>query len=492
MAKLHRRFFLLIGAASAFTNCPRPPLVPRPLAAAGKHARPRRPVTRACFQTKLENGGYSDAHLDDILSRLREHPSTIPALTQAQLRSLFDAVERATAESDENTVNKRALAETSQAGVEPSADRARTQMTALYRSLREGGRLRAFGAVGRPPPAPAAAATTFEGPIYPAAGSKIITPDLLGRITRANGLEIDMINLTPRPSNVLLYGGAFLAVVEGIVSLATDVNFNFLVSCTLLLAVIDQLLVSGAFSDTALRLLQPGTTARIARHEAGHFLAAYLLGCPVEGVVLSTWEALRDSRFGGRASAVSAGTSYFDLDLNEQIAGRRPLTRESIDRYSIIVMAGIAAEAMQFGRADGGAGDEDALVRFLRSLNPRSANAVSEWTPELIRNQARWGATQAVLLLKEYRPCYDALVEALDRNGNLGQCIAAIEEAATREGLGWLGKPLGRVLEEGEFGRWVQTDDYEDFATSDDLAGTSAHINGSNGDIQQSNGLENR
>lgn len=301
-----------------------------------------------------------------------------------------------------------------------------------------------------------------------------------------------MINLTPRPSNVLLYGGAFLAVVEGIVSLATDVNFNFLVSCTLLLAVIDQLLVSGAFSDTALRLLQPGTTARIARHEAGHFLAAYLLGCPVEGVVLSTWEALRDSRFGGRASAVSAGTSYFDLDLNEQIAGRRPLTRESIDRYSIIVMAGIAAEAMQFGRADGGAGDEDALVRFLRSLNPRSANAVSEWTPELIRNQARWGATQAVLLLKEYRPCYDALVEALDRNGNLGQCIAAIEEAATREGLGWLGKPLGRVLEEGEFGRWVQTDDYEDFATSDDLAGTSAHINGSNGDIQQSNGLENR
>ena len=179
MAKLHRRFFLLIGAASAFTNCPRPPLVPRPLAAAGKHARPRRPFTRACVQTKLENGEYSDAHLDDILSRLREHPSTIPALTQAQLRSLFDAVERATAESDENTVNKRALAETSQAGVEPSADRARTQMTALYRSLREGGRLRAFGAVGRPPPAPAAAATTFGGPIYPAAGSKIILPELL-------------------------------------------------------------------------------------------------------------------------------------------------------------------------------------------------------------------------------------------------------------------------------------------------------------------------
>lgn len=455
------------------------------MAVAGKRARPKRPFT-VCSQTKLENGESSEdavlgqalasKNLDGIISRLRDNPSSIPSLTQSQIRSIFDSVERATAESDENTVNKRALV----------SDDARAQMTALYKLLREGGRLRAFGAVGRGPPASAVAAT-FGGPIYPAAGSKIITPDLLGRITRANGLEIDMVNLTPRQTNVLLYGGAFLALLEGVVSLATDVDFNFLVACTLLLAVMDQLLVSGAFSDTVQRLLQPGTTARIARHEAGHFLAAYLLGCPVEGVVLSTWEALRDGRFGGRASAVSAGTSYFDLDLSEQIEGRRPLTRESIDRYSVIVMAGIAAEAMEYGRADGGAGDEDALVRFLRSLNPRSGNAVAAWTPELIRNQARWGATQAVLLLKEYRPCYDALVGALDRGGNLGQCIAAIEEAATKEGLGWLRKPLGRVLEEGEYGRWVPTDDNGDFAPSDDSAGKNAHTNGSDGNTQRSN-----
>jgi hypothetical protein len=116
---------------------------------------------------------------------------------------------------------------------------------------------------------------------------------------------------------------------------------------------------------------------------------------------------------------------------------------------------------MEFGRADGGAGDEEALVRFLRSLNPRSTNAVAAWTPELIRNQARWGATQAVLLMKEYKPCYDALVDALERGGDLGQCIVAIEEAAEKNGLGWLRSSFGTIYEDGDFGKWVPSEGTE-------------------------------
>lgn len=175
---------------------------------------------------------------------------------------------------------------------------------------------------------------------------------------------------------------------------------------------------------------------------------------------------MRDGRFGGRSSsfgagAVSAGTSYYDLDLSEQIAGKLPLTRESIDRYSIIVMGGIAAEALEYGEADGGAGDEEALVRFLRSLNPRGGRAVRNWSAELIRNQARWGVLQAVLLLREYRVCYEALVDALERGGDLGRCVVAIEEAAEKEGLGWLGRSAGVVVEEGEFGKWVEMEEWE-------------------------------
>ncbi|KAL3796387.1 hypothetical protein HJC23_004184 [Cyclotella cryptica] len=375
----------------------------------------------------------------------------ISSLTDAQLQSIFDAIEIATAESDANTVNTRLLEE-AKAVEFRSLDRVRAQMTKLYLLLREGGRLQAFGAIARQ--APKSSRFSSEnppGPIYPAAGSKIVTPTILEDIS---GME--MINLTPQPTNMLLYGGAALAVLEGVISLYFHINFNLLVAFTLLLAVADQVLVSGAVFETALRMVLPEMTTRITKHEAGHFLCAYLLGCPVEGVVLSTWAALQDGRFGGRSTrAVSAGTSYYDLDMSEQISGLKPLTRDSIDRYSIIVMGGIAAEALEFGRADGGAGDEEALVRFLRSLNPRSNNSVKAWTPELIRNQARWGATQAVLLLKEYKPCYDALVDALERGGDLGSCVVAIENAAKREGLGWLRKPLGTILEDGEFGKWV-------------------------------------
>ncbi|KAL7542441.1 hypothetical protein ACHAXR_011783 [Thalassiosira sp. AJA248-18] len=419
--------------------------------------------------------------LEKILSYLQSHASSISSLSNTQIQTIFEAIELATAESDDNTVNKRAIEDANIAsassgggtGVEFRAlDRVRSQMTKLYRLLRDEGKLNVFGAIGREPPSSLSVIPPPEGPTYPTSGSKIITATLLEEIT-----NMEMINLTPQPTNFLLYGGAALAVLEGIASLYYGINFNLLVVCTLLLALMDQILVSGAVFETALRIVKPEMTTRITKHEAGHFLMAYLLGCPVEGVVLSTWAALNDGRFGGRSSrAVSAGTSYYDLDLSEQIAGVKPLTRQSIDRYSIIVMGGIAAEAVEYGRADGGAGDEEALVRFLRSLNPNSRNAVSTWSPELIRNQARWGATQAVLLLKEYKPCYDALVGALESGADLGQCIVAIEEAAAREGLGWLRHPMGRVLEEGEFGKWVPIDDEEYSAVE---------LNGSNGDMSQ-------
>ena len=426
-------------------------------------------------------------NLQTILSYLQSHPSSIPSLSAIQIQAIFDAVEIATAETDENTVNKRAIEDANiisatssssskGAAVEfRSLDRVRAQMTKLYQVLREEGKLNVFGAIARPPPSSSSSSSSqLAGPIYPTAGSKLISPDLLEKIT-----EMSMTNLTPRPTNLLLYGGGVLALLEGIISLNTGINFNFLVVTTLLLAMADQLLVSGAVFETGLRMVLPEMTTRITKHEAGHFLCAYLLGCPVEGVVLSTWAALQDGRFGGRSgSAVSAGTSYYDLDLSEQIAGMKPLTRESIDRYSIIVMGGIAAEAMEYGAADGGAGDEEALVRFLRSLNPRGGNAVRSWTPELIRNQARWGAMQAVLMMKEYKPCYDALVDALERGGDLGQCVVAIEDAAKREGLGFLRKPLGMVVDDGEFGKWVPIDEMENDGL---MGGEPSQMTGNNG-----------
>lgn len=48
------------------------------------------------------------------------------------------------------------------------------------------------------------------------------------------------------------------------------------------------------------------------------------------------------------------------------------LPRSLVDKYSVIVMAGIAAEAEMNGRAEGGRADEEALLRLLASLNGES------------------------------------------------------------------------------------------------------------------------
>lgn len=151
---------------------------------------------------------------------------------------------------------------------------------------------------------------------------------------------------------------------------------------------------------------------------------------------------MQDPRFGSRG--VSAGTSFFDQDLSDQI-NKGEIKKSSIDRYSVIVMAGIAAEALKYGQADGGAGDELALIGFLSNLNSSSKNP--SWNDLAIRNQARYAVLNAILMLREYQECYDALVDALERGGSLGDCIYAIENAGRTHNKEPLEKPLGYIVE---------------------------------------------
>jgi len=349
-------------------------------------------------------------------------------LNRDRWNKIFDAIEETTAEAEQTSINTRM----EQPQEVPLLSKSRMEMTDMYAVLKDEGHLRLFGSITRDN--------------MPASGSHSVRPSMLEEISL-----LSMKALTPRPSNTLLYAGIGLAIIEAIASAMLGLDLNFLFFLTLASAIADRILLNGALAETIVKILKPSTQPKITRHEAGHFLCAYLLGCPVEGYVLSAWAALKDPRFGTRA--VSAGTSFFDPVLSSQIASTK-ITRSSIDRYSIIVMAGIAAEAVNYGQADGGAGDEMALIAFLSNLNGEPSSN-PPWNDVTIRNQARWGALQAVLILREYKECYDALVDALERGGSLGDCIYAIEKAGRDHNKLPLEKPLGYIIEKATDEEWV-------------------------------------
>mmetsp|Transcript_593 Transcript_593/g.1374 ORF Transcript_593/g.1374 Transcript_593/m.1374 type:complete len:243 (-) Transcript_593:625-1353(-) len=161
-------------------------------------------------------------------------------------------------------------------------------MTEMYSLMKDQGHLRLFGSITR------------EN--MPASGSHTVRPSMLETIT-----SLSMNSLTPRPSNTLLYAGIGVATVESIASEFLGLDLNALFFASFGVALCDQLFLNGALSETAVKILSPETQSKITRHEAGHFLCSYILGCPVEGYVLSAWGALEDPRFRGRG--VSAGTS---------------------------------------------------------------------------------------------------------------------------------------------------------------------------------------
>ena len=393
--------------------------------------------------------------LDDLLEnnklkesviQLKSNPDT--KLNKNRFINIFKTIEYRTSEADENLELNQQPITTEQTIEYPTAQsESRMEMTDMYSTMKELGHLRLFGATRN---------------VLPAAGSKVVTPALLEQIT-----ELSMESLTPKPTGTLLIAGVILGLLEGVLSLYFDIPLEAMVIITLLLGLLDKLLVNGAIFETFSRWLMPGLSNKILRHEAGHFLIAYLIGCPVEGCVLSSWAALQDARFGGsQRNSLSAGTSFFDPDLSEQVNGKKPLSRDSIDRFTMVVMAGISAEAINFGQADGGAGDEMSLITFLGSIRPRSGSA-TPWTTDGIRNQARWGALQAVLMLKEYKASYEALVDALERGGGLGECIYAIESAGRQEDLYELNKPLGYVLDKGLYGEWsLENEDWKPLITT--------------------------
>lgn len=153
---------------------------------------------------------------------------------------------------------------------------------------------------------------------------------------------------------------------------------------------------------------------RVVHHEAGHFLVAYLLNIPVSDYTLSAWEAWRKGMPG--LGGVQFETSELEATLQ---TGQLPA--QTLNRYCMVWMAGIAAEKLVYGQAQGGQDDRQKFSILWQQLQRPLAEG---------QMRQRWAALQAQTLLEKHPDAYAALVDAMSANTPAADCIALLQTHA--------------------------------------------------------------
>lgn len=242
-------------------------------------------------------------------------------------------------------------------------------------------------------------------------GPREVTPTVLKEMT---GLEAE--KLAPKKwglsgsSPYVLIG--FLGGVSFLLTQGVDLRPKL--SAVLGLAAADAMLLGGTCL-AQISCFWPPYKRRILVHEAGHLLTAYLMGCPIRGVILDPFVALRMGIQG------QAGTQFWDEKMEKELAEGH-LSSTAFDRYCMIMFAGIAAEALVYGEAEGGENDENLFRSLCILLNPPPAVAQ-------MANRARWSVMQSYNLLKWHKKAHRAAVKALEDGHSLSVVIRRIEEA---------------------------------------------------------------
>lgn len=141
----------------------------------------------------------------------------------------------------------------------------------------------------------------------------------------------------------------------------------------------------------------PQFKQRVLHHEAGHFLAAHLLGMKILGYNLSRTAALQGNQ-----------TCTVGVEIDSQ-----QISPAMLDRYCTVWMAGIAAEEHVYQNAEGGEDD-------LQKLKLATASCQN---PEM---QQRWALFRARTLITEHQVAFHALVTKMQQNASVEDCCAAI------------------------------------------------------------------
>jgi hypothetical protein len=161
----------------------------------------------------------------------------------------------------------------------------------------------------------------------------------------------------------------------------------------------------------------PEHRARVLHHEAGHFLVAHLLEIPVTGYSLNAWQALRQGQSG--RGGVSFTTEPVEAELEQG-----QLSAQLVERFCTVWMAGIAAEQITYGNAEGGGDDRLKLNLLWSKLR----------SPTQATLKQRWATLQAKTLLQENWSAYEALVAAMADQASVEDCCQLIEQHCHQAG----------------------------------------------------------
>jgi hypothetical protein len=136
------------------------------------------------------------------------------------------------------------------------------------------------------------------------------------------------------------------------------------------------------------------------------------LGIPITGYTLTAWEAFKQGQPG-------LGGVAFDAQLvsKDNLAGGE--MRLTLERFCTVWMAGIAAETIVYGSAEGGGEDRQKLRDILVALG----RPVSEF-----KLKERWAKNQAQTMIQEHWAAYEALVGAMEKRASVEECCQIIQQ----------------------------------------------------------------
>ena len=105
----------------------------------------------------------------------------------------------------------------------------------------------------------------------------------------------------------------------------------------------------------------------------------------------------------------------------------RGFDHSTVDKLAVVSVAGVCAEILAFGNAEGGVADFSQLRQIFRSADP-------ELTERDMENRIRFSVGFAMTQLRLHLGVLDALAEVMERNGNVAECVAVIECCSNASG----------------------------------------------------------